>query len=329
MFRAHRRGWVSLLIFSLILILSMGANFIANDKPLLLDYDGQLYVPAVQQLPEQTFGAQFLPTEADYTNPQVRAAINAHGWMIWPPIPYRYDTIVWNAGAAAPSPPSWRNWLGTDEVSRDVLARVLYGLRLSILFGFGLTIIASAIGIIAGAAQGFYGGLTDLLFQRFIEIWSGMPQLFLLIILSSIIAPSFWVLLFFLLLFSWMALTGVVRAEFLRARNLDYVRAAKALGVADWRIMLRHMLPNAMIATLTFLPFILSDSITLLASLDFLGFGMPAGSPSLGELVAEAKNNPQAPWLGFTAFIVLGGVLTLLIFIGEAVRDSFDPRKTQ
>ncbi len=329
MFRAHRRGWVSLLIFSLILVLSMGANFIANDKPLLLAYDGRFYVPAVQQLPEQTFGAQFLPTEADYTNPQVQAAIRAHGWMIWPPIPYRYDTIVWNAGAAAPSPPSWRNWLGTDEVSRDVLARVLYGLRLSILFGFGLTIIASAIGIIAGAVQGFYGGLTDLLFQRFIEIWSGMPQLFLLIILSSIIAPSFWVLLFFLLLFSWMALTGVVRAEFLRARNLDYVRAAKALGVADWRIMLRHMLPNAMIATLTFLPFILSDSITLLASLDFLGFGMPAGSPSLGELVAEAKNNPQAPWLGFTAFFVLGGVLTLLIFIGEAVRDSFDPRKTQ
>jgi microcin C transport system permease protein len=328
-FRAHRRGWVSLLIFSLILLLSMGANFIANDKPLLLDYDGRFYVPAVQQLPEQTFGAQFLPTEADYTNPQVQAAIRAHGWMIWPPIPYRYDTIVWNAGAAAPSPPSWRNWLGTDEVSRDVLARVLYGLRLSILFGFGLTIIASIIGIIAGAVQGFYGGLTDLLFQRFIEIWSGMPQLFLLIILSSIIAPSFWVLLFFLLLFSWMALTGVVRAEFLRARNLDYVRAAKALGVADWRIMLRHMLPNAMIATLTFLPFILSDSITLLASLDFLGFGMPAGSPSLGELVAEAKNNPQAPWLGFTAFFVLGGVLTLLIFIGEAVRDSFDPRKTQ
>jgi microcin C transport system permease protein len=328
-FRAHRRGWVSLLIFSLVFLLSMGANFIANDKPLLLDYNGRLYVPAVQQLPEQKFGAQFLPTEADYTNPQVQAAIRAHGWMIWPPIPYRYDTIVWNAGAAAPSPPSWRNWLGTDEVSRDVLSRVLYGLRLSILFGFGLTIIASAIGIIAGAVQGFYGGLTDLLFQRFIEIWSGMPQLFLLIILSSIIAPSFWVLLFFLLLFSWMALTGVVRAEFLRARNLDYVRAAKALGVADWRIMLRHMLPNAMIATLTFLPFILSDSITLLASLDFLGFGMPAGSPSLGELVAEAKNNPQAPWLGFTAFFVLGGVLTLLIFIGEAVRDSFDPRKTQ
>jgi microcin C transport system permease protein len=206
---------------------------------------------------------------------------------------------------------------------------VIYGLRLSILFGFGLTIVASIIGIIAGAVQGFYGGLTDLLFQRFIEIWSGMPQLFLLIILSSMIAPSFWVLLVFLLLFSWMALTGVVRAEFLRARNLDYVRAAKALGVADWRIMLRHMLPNAMIATLTFLPFILSDSVTVLASLDFLGFGMPPGSPSLGELVSEAKDNLQAPWLGFTAFAVLGGLLILLIFVGEAVRDSFDPRKSQ
>jgi microcin C transport system permease protein len=328
-FRAHRRGRLSLAVFGVVLIISMGANFIANDKPLLLMYNGHLYVPAAQPIAENTFGPDFLPTEADYTNPQVKAAINAHGWMIWPPIPYRYDTIVWNAGAAAPAPPSWRNWLGTDEVSRDVLSRVIYGLRLSILFGFGLTIVASIIGIIAGAVQGFYGGLTDLFFQRFIEIWSGMPQLFLLIIMSSIIAPSFWVLLIFLLLFSWMTLTGVVRAEFLRARNLDYVRAAKALGVADWRIMLRHMLPNAMIATLTFLPFILSDSVTLLASLDFLGFGMPPGSPSLGELVAEAKDNLQAPWLGFTAFIVLGGVLILLIFIGEAVRDSFDPRKTQ
>ncbi len=328
-FRAHRRGRISLVIFGVIFTVSMLANFIANDRPLLLDYQGHIYLPAIQQIPEQKFGAAFLPTEADYTNPQVQAAIRAHGWMLWPPIPYRYDTIVWNAGAAAPSPPSARNWLGTDEVSRDVLARVIYGLRLSILFGFGLTIVASVIGVTAGAVQGFYGGLTDLFFQRFIEIWSGMPQLFLLIILSSIIAPSFWVLLLFLLLFSWMTLTGVVRAEFLRARNLDYVRAAKALGVPDWRIMLRHMLPNAMIATLTFLPFILSDSVTLLASLDFLGFGMPPGAPSLGELVAEAKDNPQAPWLGITAFIVLGGLLILLIFIGEAVRDSFDPRKTQ
>jgi microcin C transport system permease protein len=328
-FRAHRRGRLSLIIFGFVFVISMGANFIANDKPLLMDYRGQLYIPAIQPIAEATFDPAFLPTETDFTNPQVQAAIRAHGWMIWPPIPYRYDTIVWNAGAAAPSPPSWRNWLGTDEVSRDVVARVIYGLRLSILFGFGLTIVASIIGIVAGAVQGFYGGLTDLLFQRFIEIWSGMPQLFLLIILSSIIAPSFWVLLVFLLLFSWMTLTGVVRAEFLRARNIDYVRAAKALGVADWRIMLRHMLPNAMIATLTFLPFILSDSVTLLASLDFLGFGMPPGAPSLGELVAEAKDNLQAPWLGFTAFAVLGGVLILLIFIGEAVRDSFDPRKTQ
>jgi microcin C transport system permease protein len=328
-FRRHRRGLFSLYVFGFVFIVSMGANFIANDKPLLLSYNGHLYCPALQQIPEQKFGPDFLPTEADYTNPQVQAAIDAHGWMVWPLIPYSFSTIVWNAGSAAPSPPSARNWLGTDEVSRDVLARVIYGLRLSILFGFGLTIAASIIGIVAGAVQGFYGGLTDLFFQRFIEIWSGMPQLFLLIVLASIIAPSFWVLLFFLLLFSWMTLTSVVRAEFLRARNLDYVRAAKALGVPDWKIMLRHMLPNAMIATLTFLPFILSDSVTLLASLDFLGFGMPPGSPSLGELVSEAKDNLQAPWLGFTAFIVLGGLLILLIFIGEAVRDSFDPRKTQ
>jgi microcin C transport system permease protein len=328
-FRAHRRGVWCLRVFGVVLLISMAANFIADDRPLLMEYRGQLYVPALQDIAESTFDPAFLPTEADYSNPQVQAAIRAHGWMIWPPIPYRYDTIVWNTATFAPAAPSAHDWLGTDEMSRDVLSRVIYGLRLSILFGFGLTIVASIIGIIAGAVQGFYGGLTDLLFQRFIEIWSGMPQLFLLIILSSMIAPSFWVLLVFLLLFSWMALTGVVRAEFLRARNLDYVRAAKALGVADWRIMLRHMLPNAMIATLTFLPFILSDSVTVLASLDFLGFGMPPGSPSLGELVSEAKDNLQAPWLGFTAFAVLGGLLILLIFVGEAVRDSFDPRKSQ
>jgi microcin C transport system permease protein len=328
-FRAHRRGSAALIIFTAIFVLSLSANLIADDKPLLMAYRGHLYLPTIQFIPEQTFGQNFLPTEADFTNPQVKAAINADGWMLFPPIPYSYNTIVWNAGSAAPSPPSARNWLGTDEVSRDVLARVIYGLRISILFGFGLTIAASVIGIIAGAVQGFYGGLTDLFFQRFIEIWSGMPQLFLLIILASIIAPSFWILLAFLLLFSWMTLTGVVRAEFFRARTLDYVRAARALGVPDWQIMLRHMLPNAMIATLTFLPFILSDSVTLLASLDFLGFGMPPGSPSLGELVSEAKNNLQAPWLAITAFATLGGLLILLIFIGEAVRDAFDPRKTQ
>jgi microcin C transport system permease protein len=227
----------------------------------------------------------------------------------------------------SPGPPSWHNPLGTDDQARDVLARVIYGFRLSVLFGFTLTAVTSVIGVMAGAVQGYYGGLTDLLFQRFIEIWSGMPELYLLIILGSIITPGFWVLLIFLLLFRWMNLTGVVRAEFLRGRNLEYVRAAKALGVSDTVVMWRHILPNAMVATLTFLPFILSGSVTLLSTLDFLGFGLPPGSPSLGELVAQAKNNLQAPWLGLTAFFVLGGVLTLLIFIGEAVRDAFDPRR--
>jgi microcin C transport system permease protein len=229
--------------------------------------------------------------------------------------------------APAPSPPTWRNPLGTDDQARDVLARVIYGFRISILFGFILTAASSVIGIAAGAVQGYYGGLVDLLFQRFIEIWSGMPQLFLLIILASIITPGFWVLLIFLLLFAWMNLTGVVRAEFLRGRNLEYVRAAKALGVSDARVMWRHILPNAMVATLTYVPFILSGSVTVLSSLDFLGFGLPPGSPSLGELVAQGKDNLQAPWLAITAFVVLGGTLTLLIFIGEAVRDSFNPRR--
>jgi microcin C transport system permease protein len=257
----------------------------------------------------------------------VRAAIEKGGWMIWPPLPYSYNTNVKNLPQPAPSPPTLHDPLGTDDQARDVLARVIYGFRLSVLFGFTLTIIASAVGIAAGAIQGYRGGLVDLLFQRFIEIWSGMPQLYLLIILGSIIAPSFWILLVFLLLFSWMSLTGVVRAEFLRGRNLEYVRAAKALGVSDLAVMWRHILPNAMVATLTFLPFTLSGSVTILASLDFLGFGLPPGSPSLGELVSQGKNNLQAPWLGITAFVVLGGLLTLLIFVGEAVRDAFDPRK--
>jgi microcin C transport system permease protein len=325
-FMAHRRGRVSLAIFLAVLALSLGANLIANSRPLLLVYRGHLYVPVLERLPETLFGADFLPTEADYENPAVVRTIRAHGWMVLPPIPHGPSDIVWNA-PPAPAPPSLRDWLGTDDVSRDVLARVLYGLRTSILFGFSLTIAASIIGIIAGAIQGYYGGLVDLLFQRFIEIWSGVPQLFLLIILTSIITPGFWLLLLFLLLFSWMALTGVVRAEFLRARKLDYVRAARALGVPDATIIRRHMLPNAAIATLTFLPFILADSVTILASLDFLGFGLAPGAPSLGELVAEARNNLQAPWLAITAFVTLGGLLLLLIFIGEAVRDAFDPRR--
>ena len=276
---------------------------------------------------EDTFGADFLLTETDYTDPDVEHLIRAHGWMVWPVIPFSFDTVVKNLPSPAPSPPTWRNWLGTDDLGRDVLARVIYGFRISVVFGFVLTVMSSVVGVVAGALQGYYGGLTDLLFQRFIEIWNGMPQLYLLIILSSIIVPGFWVLLVFMLLFSWMNLTGVVRAEFLRGRNLDYVRAARALGVSDIGVMWRHILPNAMVATLTYLPFILSGSVTILASLDFLGFGLPPGSPSLGELVTQGKDNLQAPWLGFTAFIVLGGLLTLLIFIGEAVRNSFDPRR--
>ncbi len=326
-FRGHRRGWWSLWIFLTLFALCAAAEFVANDRPLLVRYDGAWFVPVLRDYSEDAFGPDFLPLEADYTDPDLAKAINARGWMLWPAVPFSYGTIVKGLPSSPPTPPSWRNLLGTDDQSRDVLARVIYGFRISVLFGFTLTIVSSLVGIAAGAVQGFYGGLTDLLFQRFIEVWSGMPQLFMLIILASVITPTFWVLLAFLLAFSWMGLTGVVRAEFLRGRNLDYVRAARALGVGDAAIMARHILPNALVATLTFLPFILSGSVTVLASLDFLGFGLPPGSPSLGELVNQGKNNLQAPWLGVTAFVVLGGILVLLIFIGEAVRDAFDPRK--
>ena len=326
-FRAHRRGIWSLGIFTTLFLLCFAAELLANDRPLLIRFDSHYFVPVLRDYSEDAFGDDFLPTEADYTDPQLAAAINARGWMLWPAIPFRYDTVIKDLPTPAPAAPSLRNLLGTDDQARDVLARVIYGFRLSVLFGFTLTIISSVVGIAAGAVQGFYGGLTDLLFQRFIEIWSGMPQLYLLIIIGSIVTPTFWTLLAFLLAFSWMALTGVVRAEFLRGRNLDYVRAAQALGVSNGAIMARHILPNALVATLSFLPFTLSGSVTVLATLDFLGFGLPPGSPSLGELVAQGKNNLQAPWLGMTAFVVLGGVLTLLIFIGEAVRDAFDPRK--
>jgi microcin C transport system permease protein len=326
-FRQHRRGYISFWLFVVLFGTSLFAEFIANDRPLLIRFNGQWYFPVLQDYSEDTFGSDLMPTEADYSDPELQLMIKAHGWMIWPAVPYSYATSVHNLPTPAPSPPTWQNLLGTDDEARDVLARVIYGVRLSVLFGFSLTAVTSAIGIVAGAVQGYYGGLMDLLFQRFIEIWNGMPELYLLIILSSIITPSFWVLLLFLLLFRWMSLTGLVRAEFLRGRNLEYVRAAKALGVSDVTVMWRHILPNAMVATLTYLPFILSGSVTLLSTLDFLGFGLPPGSPSLGELVAQARSNLSAPWLGFTAFFVLGGVLTLLIFIGEAVRDSFDPRR--
>ena len=326
-FRAHRRGHVSLIVFGLLFAVCLVAELVANDRPLLVSYQGRLYAPVLRDYSEDTFGPDLLPTEADFTDPSLQQHILAEGWMLWPPIRYRHDTIAKDLDSPAPTRPDARHLLGTDDQARDVLARVIYGFRLSVLFGFTLTIVSSVIGIAAGAVQGFYGGLTDLLFQRFIEVWAGMPQLYLLIILGSILTPGFWVLLGFLLLFSWMGLTHVVRAEFLRGRNLDYVRAARALGVSDGAIMARHILPNALVAVLSFLPFTLSGSVTVLASLDFLGFGLPPGSPSLGELVAQGKNNLQAPWLGITAFVVLGGLLTLLIFIGEAVRDAFDPRK--
>lgn len=327
LFRRNGRGFWSLLLFLVLFVISLSAELIANDRPLLIRHDGRWFVPALIEYPEDAFGADLLPVAADYGDPALRARIEAKGWILWPPLPYAYDTSVRDLDRPSPSPPSLRNPLGTDDQARDVLARVIYGFRTSVLFGLTLTIVTTIVGVAAGAIQGYYGGLTDLLLQRFIEIWNGMPELYLLIILGSIIAPGFWVLLIFLLLFRWMSLTGVVRAEFLRGRNLEYVRAARALGVSDPVIMARHILPNAMVATLTFLPFLLAGSITLLSTLDFLGFGLPPGSASLGELVAQAKANLQAPWLAATAFVTLGGVLTLLSFIGEAVRDAFDPRK--
>ncbi|EEY37127.1 ABC transporter permease [Vibrio mimicus] len=323
-FKANRRGFWSLWIFLLLFVISLFAELIANDKPLLIHYDGNWYTPIVQQYSETQFGGEF-DTEADYTDPYVVGLIEEKGQIIWPPIRFHYDTINFNITGSVPSPPDSVNWLGTDDKGRDVLARIIYGFRISVLFGFVLTLISSLIGVLVGATQGYYGGWLDLFGQRFIEVWSGMPTLFLLIILSSFVEPNFWWLLGIMVLFSWMSLVGVVRAEFLRCRNFDYVRAAQAMGVSDMRIMLRHMLPNAMVASLTMMPFILSGSVTTLTSLDFLGFGLPAGSPSLGELLAQGKANLQAPWLGISAFVVLSVMLTLLVFIGEAVRDAFDP----
>ncbi len=327
-FRANRRGWWSLWIFVVLFLLALFAEFFANDKPLMVRYDGGTYFPVFFFYPETEFGGDF-ETEAEYRDPFVQELIveEGGGWILWPLIPFSYDTINYNLAQPAPAPPSGENWLGTDDQGRDVLARLIYGFRLSVLFGLALTLLSSMIGVAAGAVQGYFGGWTDLIFQRFIEIWSGMPVLYLLIIMASIVTPGFWSLLILLLLFSWMSLVGVVRAEFLRARNFDYVRAARALGQSNRVIMFSHLLPNAMVATITFLPFILTGAITTLTSLDFLGFGLPPGSPSLGELVQQAKSNLQAPWLGFTAFFSLAIMLSLLVFIGEAVRDAFDPRK--
>ncbi|MBY0407104.1 MAG: ABC transporter permease [Rickettsiales bacterium] len=325
-FKANRRGWWSLWIFLFLFFASLFVEVIANDKPIMLSYQGKLYFPVFSFYSEKDFGGDF-ETEAAYREAFIADRINAEGWMVWPPIRYSHSTINYNLGRPAPSPPSSENLLGTDDQGRDVLARLIYGFRISVLFGLMLTVISSIIGVFAGAVQGFFGGWTDLLFQRFIEIWSGLPELFLLIILASMVTPNFWWLLGILLLFTWMSLTHVVRAEFLRARNFEYVKAARALGVSEWRIMLRHVLPNAMVAAMTYVPFIMSGGVTALTTLDFLGFGLPPGSPSLGELLLQGKSNPQAPWLGFTGFFVIAGMLVLIIFISEAVRDAFDPRK--
>ncbi|MDW5316656.1 ABC transporter permease [Rhizobium sp. PL01] len=352
-FKANRRGFWSFWIFLVLFGLSLGAEFIANDRPILVSYKGELLVPALMQYPEEKFlGDMGFLAITDYGAPEISDEIKANGWMIWPPIRYSYQTANSNIPHSAPTKPFWLmdkaercsgypqgendpgctlgnlNWLGTDDQARDVAARMIYGFRVSVLFGLCLTILSAVVGVTAGAVQGYFGGWTDLLMQRFIEIWSSMPVLYILLIIAAILPPGFFILLGIMLLFSWVGFVGIVRAEFLRARNFEYVRAARALGVNNRTIMFRHLLPNAMVATLTFLPFILSGSITTLTSLDFLGFGMPPGSASLGELISQGKSNLQAPWLGLTAFVVMSVMLSLLIFIGEAARDAFDPRKT-
>ena len=325
-FGKNKRGFWSLWIFLVLFFLSIFAELIANDKPVLVYYDSALYMPVFAFYAETDFGGDF-ETEADYKDPLVQKLIAAKGWMVWPPIRYSYDTHISGLPQPAPAPPSMRNLLGTDDQARDVVARMIYGFRISVLFGLVLTLVSSVVGVAVGAIQGYFGGMVDLFGQRFIEVWSGLPTLYMLIILASVVQPNFWWLLGLMLLFSWPSLVGVVRAEFLRGRNFEYVKAARALGQPDSVIMRRHVLPNAMVATLTFLPFITSGSVVTLTSLDFLGFGLPPGSPSLGELLKQGKDNLAAPWLGITAFIVISVMLSLLVFVGEAVRDAFDPRK--
>jgi len=325
-FNSNKRGLYSFWIFIFLLLISLLANFISNDKPLIIKYDGRYLLPIIKTYEETYFKGDF-ETEADYKDPFVQNLINKKGWMVWPIIPYSFDTIIRDLNVPVPSPPTKKNWLGTDDQARDVLARLIYGFRISILFGLTLTFFSMIIGVGAGAIQGYFGGNIDLFFQRFMEIWSAIPTLYVLIILASVVQPNFWWLLGILLLFSWMGYVGVVRAEFLRARNFDYVRAARALGVSNTTIIFRHLLPNATVATITFLPFSLSASVTVLSGWDFLGFGLPPGSASLGEMINQGRNNLQAPWLGLTSFFTLAIMLSLLVFIGEAIRDSIDPKK--
>lgn len=326
-FRANRRGWWSLWFFLAMLSVSLGAEFIANDKPILVNYEQSFYWPVFKAYPETVFGG-FFDTEADYTDPYLQELIVQQGWMLWPPVRYHYRTHKRDLKGPAPTHPDRDNWLGTDDQGRDVFARLIYGFRISVLFGLVLTLLSSLIGVVVGGIQGYFGGKIDLIGQRLIEIWSGLPTLYMLIILASFVEPNFGWLLLIMTAFGWMGLVGVVRAEFLRARNFEYVRAARALGVRDTTVMYRHILPNAMVATLTYLPFILNGAIVSLTALDFLGFGLPPGSASLGELLNQGKNNLHAWWLALTSFVVLAASLTALNFIGEAVRDAFDPRKT-
>jgi microcin C transport system permease protein len=355
-FRANRRAFWSLWIFLALFVVTLCAEFVANDKPLLVRFRGEFFFPVVSFHTEADFGGEF-QTEAEYTAPEVQCLIRTGGieacldypedilaeakasgtaegqpitdpgWILWPPIPYSFNTINYGV-ATAPSPPDREHWLGTDDQTRDVVARVIYGFRISVLFALVVAIISSLIGILAGATQGYFGGWVDLLFQRIVEIWQNMPSLYIIIILSAIFTMNFWLLTLLIAFFSWTSLVGVVRAEFLRARNFEYVRAAKALGVGNATIMFRHMLPNAMVATLTLLPFIITGAIGGLAALDFLGLGLPPSYPSLGELALQGKNRLNAPWLGFTAFFTFAIMLSLLVFIFEGVRDAFDPRKT-
>lgn len=325
-FRANRRGWWSLWIFLVLFVLSLGAEFIANDKPLVVYFEDEFYFPVFKVYPEVEFGGDFA-TEAEYRDPYIQDLIDAKGWMLWPPIPYSYQTINYDLPVPAPAPPSMDNWLGTDDQARDVLARLIYGFRISVLFGLALTIVSSIVGVLVGAIQGYFGGWTDLAGQRLIEIWSGLPALYVLIILAAVVEPNFWWLLLIMTLFSWTSLVGVVRAEFLRARNFDYVRAARALGVTDAVIMTRHVLPNAMVATMTFMPFILTSGVVALAALDFLGLGLPPGSPSLGELLAQGKNNLDAWWIALSTFLALTSMLFLLTNIGDALRNAMDVRR--
>ncbi len=327
-FRQNRRAWWSFVLFCIIFGISLLAELLANDQPLVVKYQGEYYFPIVKTYNEQTFGGDF-PTPADYRDPYIRNNINANGYMLFPPLPYSFNTVDYELDTPTPSAPSRHHWLGTDDEGRDILARIIYGLRISVVFAFVLTVLSSLIGIFAGAVQGYFGGKIDIFFQRFQEIWEALPQLFVLIIVASIFAPSFWTLLIIMLCFTWMSLTGVVRAEFLRTRNFEFVKAAKALGVGDFRIIFRHILPNAIIATITFVPFLLSEAIVALTALDFLGLGLSQEYPSLGDLVRQGKDNLQAPWIGISIFVVLSTLLTLLIFIGEGIRDAFDARKNK